>query len=124
MMDAAIRAQVETSANREARAWLADHPEVSDLFITFMSSRACCSGARVCNVRVCVSAESSRRSNAATTWTMIGHVEGRAVQVDSRLIERMPRCVPLTVRGVGPFRRLDLDLTGEQWAELLYPVAR
>jgi hypothetical protein len=36
----------------------------------------------------------------------------------------MPAQVRLIVRGIGPFRRLDLDFTGEQWAELLYPVAR
>jgi hypothetical protein len=54
----------------------------------------------------------------------MGHVQGRDVLIDSRLIERMPAEARLTVRGLGPFRRLDLDLTGEQWAELLYPVAR
>lgn len=122
-MEVVVRARVEVSANPDARAWLAEHPEVSRLFIAFMSSRACCSGARVCDVRVRVDVASSRRANTAT-WIEFGNVEGRDVLLDARLVERMPAQVRLIVRGIGPFRRLDLDLTGEQWAELLYPVAR
>jgi hypothetical protein len=122
-MEAAVLARVEVSANRDARAWLAEHPAVSRLFIAFMSSRACCSGARVCDVRVRVDVASSRGANTAT-WVEFGSVEGREVLLDTRLVERMPAQVRLIVRGIGPFRRLDLDFTGEQWAELLYPVAR
>lgn len=122
MIEAAVRPRVEISANGKARGWLDEHPEVSRLFITFMSSRACCSGARVCDVRVRVDVASSRRANAAA-WTEFGRVESREVLLDTRLIERMPAQVGLTVRGIGPFSRLDLDLSGEQWAELLYPVA-
>jgi hypothetical protein len=124
MLEAAVRAQVSVSANREARAWLDEHPEVSRLFITFMSSHACCSGARVCDVRVRVDVGASRRANAEAMWTPIGGIAGRKVLLDARLVERMPAQAPLTVRGLGPFRRLDLDLTGEQWAALLYPRAR
>jgi hypothetical protein len=123
VIEVVVRARVEVSANPDARAWLAEHPEVSRLFIAFMSSRACCSGARVCDVRVRVDVASSRRANTAT-WIEFGNVEGRDVLLDARLVERMPAQVRLIVRGIGPFRRLDLDLTGEQWAELLYPVAR
>jgi hypothetical protein len=123
MMEVAVRARVEISANPDARAWLADHPEASRLFVAFMSSRACCSGARVCDVRVRVDVASSLRVNAAT-WIEFGSVEGREVLLDARLVMRMPAQVRFIVRGIGPFRRLDLDLTSEQWAELLYPVAR
>jgi hypothetical protein len=36
--------------------------------------------------------------------------------------QAMPRQLSLTGRGIGPFRHLDLDLTSEQSAELLYPL--
>jgi hypothetical protein len=120
-MEAAIQHRIEVFANSEARGWLEEHPEVSRLFLSFMSSRACCSGARVCDVRVRVNADASRGSGAGATWTSLGRVDGREVFIDTRLIERMPAHARLMVRGVGPFRRLDLDLTGEEWAELLYP---
>jgi hypothetical protein len=55
-----------------------------------MSSRACCSGARVCDVRVRVDVGASRRANAAAMWTSIGSLEGREVLLDPRLVERMP----------------------------------
>ena len=119
----AIRDRVTFSVDRKARTWLAEHPEVSRLFLTYMSSRACCSGARVCDVRVRVDLESSR-ATGTTPWTLLGAVEGRDVLVDARLRAAMPAQARLTARGVGPFRRLDLDLTGEQWADLLYPVPR
>jgi len=33
---------------------------------------------------------------------------------------RIPRVMPITVRGVGPFRGLHLGFSGDQWARLLY----
>jgi hypothetical protein len=33
---------------------------------------------------------------------------------------RMPRRIPITVSGLGPFRGLHLDFSGEEWARLLY----
>jgi hypothetical protein len=121
-------AMVSTSArfdfvvDQQAKDWLAHHPEASRLFIAFKSSRACCSGVRVCDVRIRVDVGSSHRRNGDASWRPLGQVEGRDVFIDSRLIERMPRQLPLTGRGIGPFRHLDLDLTGEQWAEVLYPI--
>ncbi|MFZ0920592.1 MAG: hypothetical protein WAN83_11010 [Candidatus Dormiibacterota bacterium] len=120
-------AKLSTSArfdfvvDREAKGWLDKHPAASRLFIAFKSSRACCSGVRVCDVRIRVDVVSSQRQRGETSWCPLGQVEGRDVFVDSRLVERMPRQLPLTGRGIGPFRRLDLDLSGEQWAEVLYP---
>jgi hypothetical protein len=32
----------------------------------------------------------------------------------------MPQRIPITVRGLGPFRGLHLDFSGEEWAQLLY----
>ncbi len=110
------------SVDMSARRWLDDHQDVSRLFIAYMSSRACCSGATVCDVRIRVNVDTARRSAASVRWTPLGSIEGRDVLIDSRLIDRMPARAQLRVRGVGRFRRLDLDLSGEQWAELLYPV--
>jgi len=106
--------------DQQAKGWLGQHPEAARLFIAFKSSRACCSGVRVCDVRIRVDVASSRRRHRDASWQPLGQVEGRDVFIDSRLIERMPRQLPLTGRGIGPFRHLDLDLTGEQWAEVLY----
>jgi hypothetical protein len=44
--------------------------------------------------------------------------------MDARLIDRMPTQLQFIQRGFGLFRRLDLDLSGEQWADVLYPVPR
>jgi hypothetical protein len=61
----------------------------------------------VCDVRVRVDVGASRRANAAAMWTSIGSLEGREVLLDPRLVERMPSHARLTVRGLGPFRRLE-----------------
>jgi hypothetical protein len=119
-----IRERCELCVDESAGRWLDERPEVSSLFVAYMSSRACCSSAKVCDVRVRVDADSSRRSSRAVRWAPLGRVRGRDVFIDSRLVDRMPARAHLRVRGVGRFRHLDLDLTGEQWAELLYPVPR
>jgi len=46
--------------------------------------------------------------------------DGTKLLVDRRAARRLPSRFRLTVRGIGPFRRLDLDLSGEEWAVLLY----
>jgi hypothetical protein len=74
------------------------------------------------DVRIRASAASSRRRLRDTHWVPIGEVDGREVAIDARVYKRMPRKVQLTARGIGPFRHLQLDLNGEQWGELLYPV--
>jgi hypothetical protein len=46
--------------------------------------------------------------------------DGTRLLVDRRAARRLPSRFGLTVRGLGPFKRLDLQLTGEQWGALLY----
>ena len=46
--------------------------------------------------------------------------DGTRFLVDRRAAARLPSRFALTVRGLGPFRHLDLDLDGEQWGTLLY----
>jgi hypothetical protein len=50
----------------------------------------------------------------------IGEVNGRRILLDRRIMPRMPGVIPITVFGVGPFKGLHLNFTGEQWGELLY----
>jgi len=46
--------------------------------------------------------------------------DGTRLLVDRRAARRLPSRFGLTVRGLGPFKRLDLDLSGEEWGALLY----
>ncbi len=124
MSPAILSTRVELSLDGDARQWLVDRPQATRLFITYMSSHACCSGARVCDVRVRVDATLSQRDARGASWVTLGDLNGREVMIDSRLVDRMPSHLRFVQRGVGPFRHLDLDLTGEQWAAALYPVAR
>ena len=73
----------------------------------------------MCDVRMRVNVDSSRHANALATWIPMGRVEGCDVFIDARLVERMPAHTRLTARGLGPFRRLDLDLIADQEAAAL-----
>jgi hypothetical protein len=46
--------------------------------------------------------------------------DGTKIAIDPRAAARLPSRFRLTVRGLGRFKHLDLDLTGEQWGALLY----
>jgi hypothetical protein len=122
VMGATLRHPFALSADDQARHWLDEHPEAARLVIAYMSSRACCSGARVCDVRVRIDTTASQPDTHGASWVAIGNLEGREVVIDSRVVERMPAHIRFTQRGVGPLRRLDLDLSGEQWADVLYPA--
>src|ERR1700730_4724100 len=52
LMGAPLRDQFALSVDDQARQWLVEHPRALRLFIAYMSSRACCSGARGWDVRV------------------------------------------------------------------------
>jgi hypothetical protein len=125
MVRATVPGQFELSIDDDARRWLDDRPQARQLFIAFMSSQACCSGGvQVCDVRVRIDANSSRRNASDTSWVALGVLNGREVMIDSRLVDRMPAQLRFVQRGMGPFRHLDLELSSEQWADALYPVAR
>jgi hypothetical protein len=59
------------------------------------------------------------RTHAADADRVIVY-DVKRLLVDRRAARRLPSRFGLTVRGVGPFRRLDLDLSGEEWGALLY----
>jgi hypothetical protein len=121
-MGASVRDRFALNLDDHARRWLDERPQVSRLFIAYMSSRACCSGARVCDVRIRVDSAAPQHGARGVSWIALGSTHGREVLLDSRLVDRMPAGLRLVQRGVGPFRHLDLDLSGEQWADVLYPV--
>jgi len=50
----------------------------------------------------------------------VGEVDGRRILLDRRIMLRLPQRIPVTVRGLGPFGGLHLDVSGEEWAGLLY----
>jgi len=114
-MRATRRDRFALTVDDQARHWLEERPQATRLFISYMSSLACCSGARVCDVRVRLDADMSQRDARGASWVALGVVNGREV---------MPAHLRFVQRGIGPFRHLDLDLSGEQWADVLYPVAR
>jgi hypothetical protein len=124
MIGAPVRQRLALGVDASAERWLDVHPQVSQLFIAYLSSRACCSGARVCDVRIRVDIDATTRARERNSWSALGRVAGRDVFIDTRLVGRMPAHLQFIERGFGPFRHLDLDLTGEQWADVLYPVAR
>jgi hypothetical protein len=120
-----VSGQYELSIDDDARQWLAERPQARQLFIAYMSSQACCSGGvQVCDVRVRIDASRSHRNASGASWVALGLLNGREVMIDSRLVDRMPAQLRFVQRGIGPFRHLDLDLSSEQWADALYPVAR
>jgi hypothetical protein len=124
MSPSTLSHRFDLSIDDGARKWLDVRPQARRLCITYMSSLACCSGARVCDVRVRVDATLSQRHARGASWVALGALNGRDVVIDSRLVDRMPAHLRFVVRGAGPFRHLDLDLSSEQWAAALYPVAR
>ena len=124
MSPATLSDRFELSIDDDARQWLDDRPQATPLCITYMTSLACCSGARVCDVRVRVDATLLQRDARGASWVGLGALNDREVFIDSRLVARMPARLRFVQRGVGPFRHLDLDLSSEQWAAALYPVAR
>jgi hypothetical protein len=125
MLRATVSGQFELSIDDDARRWLDDRPQATQVFIAYMSSQACCSGGvQVCDVRVRIDADSSHRNASGASWVALGVLNGREVMIDSRLVDRMPAQLRFVQRGIGPFRHLDLDLSSEQWADALYPVGR
>jgi hypothetical protein len=76
----------------------------------------CCGGGRICSVSV----RERSRGDDRREYTSAVLSDGTTLLVDRRAARRLPSRFGLTVRGRGPFKRLDLQLTGEQWGALLY----
>ena len=102
-------------ADSGAREWLRVHATDKPRVISYDVTR-CCGGGRICNVSVREHSRKDDRSDYVTA--VLG--DGTRLLVDRRAARRLPSRFGLTMRGLGPFKRLDLQLTGEQWGDLLY----
>jgi hypothetical protein len=110
----------DVAIDRSAQEWLEQHRGTQKLFIGLTTSNCRCAGVLIRDVQVRAS-QPSQRASASPRWLQIGEAAGRPVLLDTRLRTTLPRQIPITTAGIGPFRHLSLDLSGEQWAEVLYP---
>jgi len=102
-------------ADSGAQEWLRSHASVEPRVIAYDVTR-CCGGGKICTVSVREPSHKDDRRGYITA--VLG--DGTRLLVDRRAARRLPSRFGLTVRGLGPFKRLDLQLTGEQWGALLY----
>jgi hypothetical protein len=108
---AAFRVDTDPSADE----WMRSHATAEPRVIAYDVKR-CCGGGKLCTVSV---RERSRKDDRRDYATAV-LADGTRLMIDRRAARRLPSRFGLTVRGLGPFRRLDLDLSGEQWGALLY----
>src|SRR5260370_40691549 len=108
-------ATFQVDADPGAEEWLRSHPTDAPRAIAYDVKR-CCGGGKLCMVSV---RERSRKDDSRDYATAV-LADGSKLMVDQRAARRLPSRFGLTVRGVGPFRRLDLELSGEPWGALLY----
>jgi hypothetical protein len=76
----------------------------------------CCGGGKHCSVQV--RARRDRDDLAGFAPAILA--DRTRFLIDRRAAGRLPACFGLTIRGLGPFKHLDLALDPEQWGELLY----
>jgi hypothetical protein len=101
--------------DERAGQWLDEHPDRDALVIAF-SDTHCCGGGHIRDLRL----RRSRQGDEHSAFLDIGAVAGRRILLDLKIKPRMPHRIPITVGGLGPFRGLHLDFSGEEWAQLLY----
>ncbi len=102
-------------ADENAEEWMRTHAADQPRVIAYDVHR-CCNGGKPCLVSVRNQSRGDERRDFVTA--VLG--DGTRLLVDRRAARRLPPRFGLTVRGLGPFKRLDLDLSGEQWGALLY----
>ena len=109
------RSHFQLQVDAKAREWLQAHPSTAARAITYDVHR-CCGGGKICQVSVREVSANDRPAQFVS-----GALDdGSEVLIDPRAAARLPWRFGLTVRGIGPFKHLDLDLEGEQWGRLLY----
>jgi hypothetical protein len=102
-------------ADSQAQEWMRAHATEEPRVVAFDVHR-CCGGGKLCSVTV---REHSRADERREFVTAVMD-DGTRLLVDRRAARRLPSRFGLTLRGLGPFKRLDLELSGEQWGTLLY----
>jgi hypothetical protein len=110
-----VIAAFQVEADASADEWMRSHATEAPRVIAYDVKR-CCGGGKVCMVSV---RERARKDDTRDYATAV-LADGTMLMVDRRAARRLPPRFGLTVRGMGPFRRLDLELNGEQWGALLY----
>jgi hypothetical protein len=75
-------------------------------------------------VRIRLNSSTKRAGAQDANGPLFGDVQGREVLLDSRIQQAMPWQIAITRRGIGPLRHLGLNLSGDEWPELLYPAPR
>ncbi|HEV2027955.1 MAG TPA: hypothetical protein VGS16_05405 [Candidatus Dormibacteraeota bacterium] len=105
----------EIELDAAASAWIDSHLGDEPRVIVYEVHR-CCGGGKICEVQV---RQQSRRDDISTYATAVMK-DGAEIGIDPRAAARLPSRFRLTVRGLGRFKHLDLDLDGEQWGALLY----
>ena len=109
------RTDFEVEVDAAARAWLDSHPSDEPRLISYDVHR-CCGGGKICDVQV----RGGSRRDDVSTYAKAVLPDGTKIAIDPRAAARLPSQLRITVRGLGPMKHLDLDLTGEQWGALLY----
>lgn len=99
----------------DARRWLDSHVQSEGLVIDYEVHR-CCGGGKICQVSV--RAQSAR--DDPKDYARGECVDGTEVLIDRRAAARLPRRFGLTVRGVGRWKHLDLQLEPDGWGDLLW----
>lgn len=110
------RQAFEVEADAAAQAWLDSHP-CAGLRRLDYEVTLCCGGGRIRSVSLHSSKVAEDRGDDVAA--PLGD-DGTVLLIDRRAAARLPSRFGLTVRGFGPFRHLDLDLSPEQWGVLLY----
>ncbi len=105
----------ELEIDTKAQEWLAARPRPDALVIEYEVHR-CCGGGKICQVNV--RAQSVR--DDLTEYARGESVDGIEVLIDRRAAARLPHRFGLTVRGVGRWKHLDLQLDPEGWGDLLW----
>jgi hypothetical protein len=110
-----VIAAFRVDADPIAEEWMRSHNTEEPRVIAYDAKR-CCGGGKLCMVSVRERSRNDDRRDYATAVL----ADGTKLMVDRRAACRLPSRFGLTVRGRGPFRRLDLQLSGEQWGALLF----
>jgi hypothetical protein len=110
-----VIADFRVDADPLAEEWMLSHATEEPRVIAYDVKR-CCGGGKLCMVSV--REHSPKDEHRDYTTALLA--DGTRLLVDRRAARRLPPRFGLTVRGLGPFRRLDLELSGEQWGGLLY----
>ena len=108
-------AEFVVEVDAAARAWLDSHKSEGPRVITYEVHR-CCGGGKICNVRVLNAPHRDDFSNYAVAVLP----DRTKIVIDPRAAAQLPSQFRLTVRGLSPLKHLDLELSGEEWGQLLY----